>query len=127
MKTKRRAWVVAGVVVVLVACLVIPFGGDIWLALAYEDGHSLREFDLRSKEPMTPVAFVSRPAKKLRWYWLPGPLYVFDEVCYRCLHDAHEQCLGEHSRMMDLQNFIETRFNEYYTCLCPDPSHKDKP
>ena len=67
-----------------------------------------------------------RPAKKLRWSWLPGPLYVFDEVCYRCANDAHERCYGE-SAVVQAPLLGETEFEKQFTCICRDPSHKDKP
>ncbi len=42
MKTKRRAWVVAGVVVVSTVMALTLFGGDLWLWSAYQEKEGRR-------------------------------------------------------------------------------------
>ncbi len=124
MKTKRLAWVVAGVVVLLTITVLVPFADDVYVWLAYEEAHTLNEAGLEGTDVLV---FTPLPGKKLRWNWLPGPLYVFDDVCYRCIHNRHGQCDGEDSVVWIGESGAEAYHYQQYTCTCPDPSHKDKP
>ena len=66
MKTKRRAWVVAGVVMVLAIGVIVPFAEDAYVWLAYEDVIVLEFMPIvDGSAPDFP-----RTVKKLRSSWL---------------------------------------------------------
>ena len=123
--TKRRAWVVAGVVgllgvVALVYCgapfwLQIPVLRDVWLSIAYERFESKYSVYVKRAD------------------WIPGDQFVRPhQPCGYCKRGQHQKCVvgwefieeGTDGR----PGFVLTESAPFSSrCTCPDASHKDKP
>jgi len=129
MKTKRRAWVVAGVVVVLagVVLAVAAVSTSLWHRFAYEE---VRTGDMYYLKP--------------RWVALSGQdLVVPPQICSECSRASryyyaagHEDCItnlhigfggGPGSWTLSTREPDKGEMMYLFTCTCPDASHKDKP
>ena len=108
--------------------VLLPLASEAYVWLAYEESH-VEEFALEDFSGYVVNGIGrrigSRPARELRWDWLPGSLYVFEETCLRCMNNGHEQCDQEQSVAFDWTD--ETRFKKQYDCACSHLSHRNKP
>ena len=132
MKTKRRAWVVAGVVVMLAAAVSVPFWESAWFELAYQ----------QRKLPSVGWHYFEQ-----RVDWLPGPAHIVPaQQCPRCREGVHRRCGTIQFHELSKQGYprlvtlggasmnvriLEIRFSPGvgmgFHCTCAHPSHKDKP
>ena len=134
--TRRR--IIAGVILLAVVAVAVPFAPGVWETVAYED-RMLGSFVVRMK----------------RWDWLPGlTAYVPDQLCDSCRQQDHGECgrLGSariliKTMIANLDNtrppvneLADTELHELrawyfgrlvgttlppwdFRCTCTDPSH----
>ena len=105
-KSRKVAWVVLGVVVLLGLSLLATLGGRIWEAAAYRETY-LGSFRVLYK----------------RASWLPGETCVVpDQTCSSCSKGKHGACRG--GREIRFIGRPELTVPANWRCVCVDPVHE---